>query len=633
MARFLGFSSHGPQIRNSSRYGGDTELTSRGPAIVRRARLSSLTAIFLSAVVLLPSVQVAQTDTKQIYAGNFDGPAELPRRYLKTSLADTPAPGRVRRVEEGQDLQQAINDIKCGETLELEAGATFRGLYRFPRKPCDDAHWILVRTSSPDNTLPPENAIITPCYAGTASLPGRPDFHCSSVRNVMARLELDRRTDSGPVLFQDGANHYRFIGLEITRGVPRLHVRNLVLPENPEATVHHLIFDRLWLHGTAQDETKGGIHLSGATEVGIIDSFFTDFHCISVEGSCTDAQAINGGGGDHPGGPYKILNNFLEASGEAILFGGAPGSTTPADIEIRHNHLFKPMLWKPGQAGFLGAEDGRPFIVKNQFELKNAQRVLFEGNILENTWGGFSQSGFAIVITPANQDGYCPKCRVSDVTLRYNKISHSGGGINIANLIGERQAPSSGGERYSIHDLLFDDIDGVAYKGFGSLLMIISVAPPLNSLHFDHITAFPPRVLLSIVNTADKLRDFSFTNSIFTAGERQIVGADGGRANCTQGAQDPDSILRSCFAGVIFKNNEIIGGSGKWPPGNWLVKNGGAAGLRYFHEGRGGDYRLCEKKGDPPECKGPSPALRATTDKKNAGADIDGIERATAGMI
>ena len=604
-----------------------------------RARIASCLQVVLRPAVLVRIVAFLMAtgfmplasgiDQRPLQPGNFDGPAELPRTYVKTSLADTPAPGRVHMVKEGDDLQAAIQDAKCGDTLQLQAGATFRGRYRFPKKSCDDAHWIIVRTSAPDSALPSENTIVTPCYAGVASLPGRPDFHCSSVHNVLARLELASNAESGPILLDDGANHYRFIGLEITRG-PEFRMRHLV---EPDETANHLIFDRLWLHGTAQDETKGGIHLSGTTEVGIIDSFFTDFHCISKSGSCIDSQAINGGTGDRTGGPYKIVNNFLEASGESIMLGGAGGSTTPADIEIRHNHLFKPLLWKPGQPGFVGAADGDAFIVKNCLELKNAQRVLFEGNVLENDWGGFTQAGFAILLTPANQSGHCPECRVTDITLRYNKISHVGGGLGIGNAVGKAQAASAGGERYSIHDLVFDDIDTEPYGGFGLLALLGSTAPPLASVHFDHITAFPPRGLFTIKNTGDKLKNFSFTNSIFTVGEKGIWGSGGGRENCTQGAHDPEAVLQSCFADVVFKNNLIIDGTGGWPPGNLKVKNGNDAGFRDFHQGHGGDYRLCRKKGDGPDCRVASPAVGKATDGKDAGAGTDAIAEKTTGVL
>jgi len=362
----------------------------------------------------------------------FDGPAELPRLHVSGAIADTPARGHTILVKQGDDLQAAIDRAKCGDVLQLQAGATFQGLYRFPNKPCDDSHWIIVRTSAPDDSLPPEGTRISPCYAGVAALPGRPDLHCPMPHNVLSKIELDRKALSGPILFLEGANHYRFVGLEITRAVPEFHMRNLIQPEDPDTTAHHLIFDRLWLHGTPQDETKDGIHLSGTTYVAVINSYFSDFKCIAFKGSCTDSQAINGGTFNKPGGPYKIENNFLEASGQSIMFGGAGGTTTPADIEIRRNHLFKPMIWKAGEPGFVGGSTGTPFIVKNHFELKNAQRVVFEGNILENCWGGFTQTGFSILLNPGNQGGRCPQCRVTDITLRYNKIAHVGSVLSMA---------------------------------------------------------------------------------------------------------------------------------------------------------------------------------------------------------
>ena len=46
-------------------------------------------------------------------------------------------------------------------------------------------------------------------------------------------------------------------------------------------------------------------------------------------------------------GPYKIINNFMEAGAETILFGGGPAKFAPTDIEIRRNHMFKPLTWMP----------------------------------------------------------------------------------------------------------------------------------------------------------------------------------------------------------------------------------------------------------------------------------------------
>jgi len=581
--------------------------------------------------VLVLSIATRTASNAAAAAARFDGPAELPRVQVHSSLADTPAPGQVVDVREGDDLQKLIDRAKCGDILRIQAGATFRGSFRLPDKPCDDSHWIILRTSAPDADLPPEGARITPCYAGVASLPGRPNFPCAVLRHVMAKIEFDGGGDSGPILFSSGANHYRLIGLEITRAKPQFHMRHLIAPERPDATAHHLVFDRLWIHGTADDETKDGLHLSGTTYVAVVDSYFTDFHCIARRGSCTDAQAVSGGTGNAPGGPYKIENNFLEASGENIMFGGGGGSTTPADIEIRHNHFFKPMRWKPGQPDFAGSYSGDPYIVKNLFELKNAQRVLLEGNILENSWGGFSQAGFAILLLPANQGGKCPSCQVTDVTIRYNKISHVGGVFDIATSVSRKTgAVSAGGERFSIHDLLIDDIESEAYKGFGVFAVLASNTPPLRGIHIDHVTAFPERSLISILSKTGKITDFTLTNSILRAGMREIVSAGGGRENCTLPHDSSLEALNNCFSNYTVTHNLIIGARKAWPPGNILVADSVAAGILDLRDGKGGDYRLCRTAGEG-SCMKASPALGAGTDGKDLGADTKTLQEAIAG--
>lgn len=590
----------------------------------------ALVALFAGAGFFLLAASAANA-----VPAKFDGPAELPRIYLQTSVTDTPAPGKVLTVKAGGDLQSALDQASCGDTIRLEAGATFSGRFHLPRKNCDDAHWVVIRSSAPDSELPPEGTRLTPCYAGVASLPGRPSFHCTSTKNELARIIFEGKAGDGPIVLAPGANHYRLQGLEITRAAGDTRITALIAPE-VRSPADHIVLDRLWVHGTAQDETTRGVFLTGTAYVAIVDSFFTDFHCVAVTGVCTDAQAIGGGGGSFPGGPYKIVNNFLEASGENILFGGGPATLTPADIEIRRNHLFKPLIWKPGQPGFVGGTSGRPFIVKNLFELKNAQRLLFEGNVLDYSWGGVGQTGFAIVLTPRNQmPNVCPLCRLTDITLRYCTVRHMASAMSIANAPSGTGGIATAGERYSIHDLVFEDIDGEFYKGFGLFTMIISNGPQLHDVAIDHLTAFPPRVSLSIgANRADPLpASITFTNSIFSAGEREVT-STGGKQNCAFGIVrlGPEAVFKSCFNGMMFSHNAIIEATGSWPKDNFFPKDENAVGFVNFNQGKDGDYRLCEAKHQPPSCKQASPYVHAGSDGKNLGADIDAIAAATAGV-
>jgi len=416
----------------------------------------------------------------------------------------------------------------------------------------------------------------------------------------------------------------------LTRSSPGASITALVFVQE-SGFADHLIFDRLWVHGNSQDETTRGFALSGMTFVAILDSYLNDFHCVAITGACTDAQAVSGGGGDNPGGPYKIVNNFLEASGENILFGGGPATTTPTDIEIRRNHLFKPMIWKPGEAGFVGGASGRPFIVKNHFELKNAQRVLFEGNLLDNVWGGFSQTGFSILLTPKNQNNHCPLCRVTDVTIRWNRIRDVGGVFQLANLPSDAGGPSTAGERYSIHDLLVEGVHEKENGGFGLFALILAEVPPLRDVRIEHVTAFVPRAIFSIQNASpQKIANFVVTNNIFASGQdRQIGTAGGGPKNCAYqpDAQGPAGVLKSCFQNSTFTHNMILSGSG-WPSGNLTPKDARAAGIRDSRSG--GAVRLCHQPDDL--CKKPSPGVGSASDGKDIGADVDAIERATAGV-
>ena len=564
-----------------------------------------------------------------------DGPATLPQACLYTALSGTPSPGKAISVSAGDDLQAALNSAQCGDTVALQADATFIGNYVLPARRCDDQTWITVRSAAPDSSLPAEGTRMTPCYAGVASLPGRPDFSCPNPQRVIPKI-ISTNTAS-PITLAANANHYRLMALEITRETGTGFITRLVAVDAGHQA-DHIVVDRVWAHGTQQDDLRSAVNFSGFTYAAVIDSYLNDFHCTSVVGACTDSHAIAGGIGNFPGGPYKVVGNFIEAAGENIMFGGGPAETTPSDIEIRRNHMFKPLIWMRGQPGFVGGPGGRPFVVKNLTELKNAQRVLFEGNILENSWGGFTQNGRSILLTPKNQiEGSrpsCPICQVTDVTIRYSRISHTGGGISIAaTLTGKRKLiyQAKAAARFSVHDVVIDDIDAARFLGGGGLFQIINgwSKNALNTILINHVTGFGDSGshLMSLLDSTKnpRISTFGFTNNLVLAG-RYPVWSAGGNHNCAASVY-PAKNLNRCFNPYAFVSNGIIASPTQFPPNTWPARNKFPAEVSSvqfvdYNNGNGGDYHLLSS----------SPYKSAGTDGKDLGADIDGLLSATAGV-
>ncbi len=250
-----------------------------------------------------------------------------------------------------------------------------------------------------------------------------------------------------------GAHHFRFIGVEFKPSDSSALVNDLIqLGEGSPAqntldvVPHHLIFDRCYIHGDPAGTLKRGVALnSGDTE--ILNSYISE---VKIKGQ--DTQAIGGWNGP---GPYRIINNYLEAAGENVMFGGADPAIpnlVPSDIEIRPNHIYKPLAWR-GQ-----------WTVKNLFELKNAQRVRIDGNLLENNWAD-AQIGFAILFTPRNQAGTAPWSVVRDIEFTNNILRHVASAINI---LGQDDIhPSGQTKNIRIHNNLVYDVDRGTWGGHG----------------------------------------------------------------------------------------------------------------------------------------------------------------------
>src|SRR6202163_3730656 len=557
--------------------------------------------------------------------GAKDGIAELPKACYYTALDGTPSPGKQTHVPAKPNQAAATDGAKCGDILLLPAGASFDATV-LPSKKCDDQHYITVRTDTPDSNLPPEGTRISPAWGGSASLPGRPPFAqpAGGPARLLATL-VTRRPEGVSV-----GDHVRFIGIEWTTP-PDANIGRIVTAEHSD----HIIFDRNWVHPADGSEVGHGIGvIRGSHSVAVVNSYISGLNCIARTGKCTDATAVGCGNSDEPISAVKFYNNFLESSGENILFGGSAATIVPTDIEIRRNHLFRPMLWKEDQPGYTPTASGQPYIVKNNFELKSAIRLLFEANLLENSWGGFSQTGASILLTALNQSNKCPACRVNDITIRFNRIRNVAGVLQIANALSKAGGAATDGGRYSIHDLFADNLHERDYKGAGNFLILVSTDPPVHDIQIDHVTAFVKSVLLSVLNDGPKLPNFTLTNSVFSLGDRRspIASAGGGPQSCASKSQSlgPEAVLQACFDPYKFDRNLIISGRGSFPKGNIVVGSPEAAGIRDLKNGVSKDPRLCHEKG--PGCPKVSPGTGAASDGRDLGADIDAVEAAIAGV-
>src|SRR5579864_5097859 len=373
--------------------------------------------------------------------GTFDGPAALPQSCIYTNPSASPSPGTIHTIVTATDLTNCTTHngascpggaVVCGDILQLQAGNSFSGNFTLPALTCPLTAWVTIETSGVAS-LPPYGTRVNPSYAGVASQVGRPAFVCPGgpCANVNVMAQIITPNSSQAITYPNNLQAFRFIGIELTRTPGTGFVNSLADLFLPSG-VNHVIWDRSWLHGSDGDETKRFASLDRSSFFAVVDSWTGQFQCVAVFGACSDSHVVGGGinsnsaDTDHA---WKIVNNFLEASGEKVELGGGPGTITPADLEVRLNHFFTPLTWNrldPSYNGGLvvGAHPAEPVIVKNHFETKNSNRVLVEGNYMQNLWSGFSQPGPAILLTPKSgtPGSQCPLCLVTNTTVRFNWI-------------------------------------------------------------------------------------------------------------------------------------------------------------------------------------------------------------------
>jgi hypothetical protein len=412
--------------------------------------------------------------------------AALPRTYIDTTW-NPPQGGTIWAAHTAVQFTSALQVATPGDTIVLDAGTVYSGYFTVPAKSNSNKKWIYV-TSSAYAKLPAPGTRVSPTIAAN-----------------MPKIVTPGTTSA--LRFADGANHWRFVGIEIysassyhppsyTTGVNFGYalVDKLSYPGTSNIP-DSIFFDRCYVHGDATHDLQEGVVLN-FTNAAVVDSNISEIHAKGVDTQAVLAYVTPG--------PIKLANNHLEAAGENVMLGGAGKGVfgyVPSDIEVRNNYIYKPLAWVP-----LSLPPINQYVVKNSFELKSAQRVLFDNNIIENKWAAGQIQG-AFLFTPrTSQSG--DVAVVLDVTVTNNIFKNVISGFNMVAVDGEcgtaaypacRNAGKTG--RWNISNNLVMLMDNTAQGSVGHIdLMIINpsidlpnggVFVPAHDIVLQHNTEVP----------------------------------------------------------------------------------------------------------------------------------------------
>lgn len=410
------------------------------------------------------------------------------------------ANGRVIKVPPGGNLQGAIDRAESGDIIELQAGAVYAGQITLPNKPLTS--FVTIQTSAVASL--PEGKRVSPVQ-----------------RASMATINCGALTRPA-ILAVNGAHHYRFIGIEFgptTKGYFNIIQIGTGDERSVEELPHHIEFDRVYVHGDPKFGQRRGIAANGRN-IKVANSYFSDF---KREGE--ESQAIAVWAAD---GPLEIINNYLEAGAESILFGGAESrlGLIPGNAIVRDNWLNKPLEWR-----------GTKWVVKNFLEVKSGKNIKIEYNLMTNNWT-MAQEGTAIVIRSAEDSG--KHSFIEDIEIANNIIRGTGSAVNIFG--GE----AGGGRRLTIRNNVFEDVDSKKWAGRGFFLKPTT----WDGLTIENNTIIHDGSITIAYGGA--IKGFVFRNNIVFNNEYGFFGDGTGTGKVT---------IAKFFPNSAITNNVIIGGN------------------------------------------------------------------------
>lgn len=277
-----------------------------------------------------------------------------PQVYVVTTYS-LPVGGTTWHAHNASDLTTALAGFSPGDVIILDAGTVYSGNFVVPFKSNPGNKWTYIQSSA-YGSLPGSGVRVGPGDAGNMPKIVTP--------NTTAAISICSSANSP--CSAGGTNYIRFVGIEVYSastvgggGCTNQLCNNwsyylLQAVSADDSTTpppaNNITIDRCYIHGSP---TVDVIHAIGgnATYFEVTDSYISDSHKTG-----NDAQSILA---YYTPGPIRINNNFISASTEDMMFGGAGACFYPScpgpsgidnpyvvsDLQITNNHFFKPLSW------------------------------------------------------------------------------------------------------------------------------------------------------------------------------------------------------------------------------------------------------------------------------------------------
>lgn len=350
--------------------------------------------------------------------------APIPPATIDTTYV--PHTGTVFLPINASEFQIALNSSVRGDIIVLQNGTVYEGNFNLPGKTGTQPINIVSEAFFNGAVTKGVSRRVLPADVGQMAI----------VRTPNSAPCIDT-LNGGP-----NASYYRFewIKFDVLQfpsfsgsaqfGLIRFSYSDNLSVNGVEVIPRNLFLSHCWIDGrigAAFGDVKKGIEFN-CREGAVIDSYVE----IGKGTLGQETHAIDGWKGP---GPFKIDNDYLEAPGINVLFGGVnnaevvntQGASQPADISTTRCHLFKNRT-----AWF----DVSGIVIKNWYETKNSVRNLFQGNVCTTMWGNQGQSGHPILMqntigpTFTNLDQWMYQ-QIRDTHLIYNKFIDGSGGPNV----------------------------------------------------------------------------------------------------------------------------------------------------------------------------------------------------------